>query len=280
MTRTDEIKQLLGMSESENTAIVTITPKIAKQLLEYNTHNRPRQESRIRDYAEDMKKGKWYLSESAIGFDADGVLTNGQTRLEACTIANVSFESIVCIVLEQNIHMDTGNVRKVVDNIVLNEAVSEYMNVNQNSLKVVCELIRIKNCNKRVTPEPVVEFCRKYGMWIDKAYEEGLLILQNSNAPGLSRVQTAAAFLIAYINGVDISKLKHIRTVLTNGISSDNNDIVIIGLRDKLMRMSSNKSTADRKIVYLATQSCINSYINRRCLRVIHTDREYFPIRL
>jgi hypothetical protein len=277
MTRLEEIKSLLGMKETEDVAIVEITPEVAEKLLMYNTHNRPRQERRIKEYIADMKNGRWCLSESAIGFDKDGVLTNGQTRLEACVTSGSTFSSIVCTVLEQNIHMDTGNTRKVIDNIILNGDADDYINVNHNSLKVICELIRFNNGIRRVTPEPVIDFCKKYGKYIDKAFEAGLFTLSNTSY-GLSRAQIAAAFLAAYINGVDITTLAHIRTVLSSGIVSDKNDASIIIWRDKLLKFAGVNTNAMKKQIYLGTQSIINSISTGKNLKRVHTDCEYYHV--
>jgi hypothetical protein len=225
----------------------------------------------------DMTKGKWCLSESVIGFDKEGVLTNGQTRLEACVNSGVTITSIVCTVLEQNIHMDTGNVRKVIDNIILNGDADNYINVNYNSLKVVCELNRLCNGNQRVTPEPVVEFCKKYGKYIDEAYDAGLLSLSN-NSSGLSRALIAAAFLAAYLNGVDITTLAHVKTVLSSGIVSEDNDTIIILWRDKLMKFAGDNKNVTRRQIYFGTQSVINSVHTGKSLKRIHTDCEYYHV--
>lgn len=277
MSKINEIKKILGMKSNENLKIVTITPEIADKLLMYNTHNRPRQLKRIKEYTADMKIGKWVLSESCIGFDSNGVLTNGQTRLEACINANAEFESIVCTCLEQNTHIDTGNVRKVVDNIILNGDADDYINVNASSLKVVCELLRLKNYNQRVTAEPVIEFCKQYGKFIDKAYDNGLLSMRGQTT-GLFKAQIAAAFLVALMNGVDVTTLAHIRTVLTSGMCKSSNDEIIIRWRDKLLSFNGTSSNVIKKQIYLGTQDVINSVYTGKSKKKITTDTEWYPI--
>jgi hypothetical protein len=175
--------------------------------------------------------------------------------------------------------MDTGNVRKVIDNIILNGDADDYINVNHNSLKVICELSRLCNRNQRVTPEPIVEFCKKYGKYVDDAFTAGLLTL-SSNTAGLSRVQIAAALLAALLNGVDITTLSHVRTVLSTGIVSEENDSIIILWRDKLLKFGGDNKTATRRQIYLGTQSIINSIYTGKCLKRVHTDCEYYPVDL
>lgn len=79
----------------KTTKIETITPDIAKQYLLTNTRNRRLRKTGVEKYARDMKAGRWMLTTDAIGFDENGVLTNGQHRLEACVETGIPFEAIV-----------------------------------------------------------------------------------------------------------------------------------------------------------------------------------------
>ena len=62
---------------------VTITPKRAAEMLEHNGHNRPLTRTRVREFAEAMKRGDWQLTHQGIAFDTDGQLKDGQHRLAA-----------------------------------------------------------------------------------------------------------------------------------------------------------------------------------------------------
>jgi hypothetical protein len=70
--------------------IVIITPERARALLTLNTHNRPIIQAAVEQYAEIMRRGKWRLTIEAIGISKEGVLLNGQHRLEAVCVAGVS----------------------------------------------------------------------------------------------------------------------------------------------------------------------------------------------
>jgi hypothetical protein len=60
-----------------------ITPEIAKDMLRRNPHNRPINWSKVEEYAETMRAGRWRLHDQGIMLDtADNVLT-GQKRLWA-----------------------------------------------------------------------------------------------------------------------------------------------------------------------------------------------------
>lgn len=62
---------------------VDVTPDLAEKWLLKNTHNRKLYETVVDSYALDMKRGNWILNHQGICFDEDGVLLDGQHRLEA-----------------------------------------------------------------------------------------------------------------------------------------------------------------------------------------------------
>lgn len=62
---------------------MTITPDIARQMLEKNVGNRPLSKRTLARYTKLMKDGEWGITTDAIGFDVNGRLMNGQHRLNA-----------------------------------------------------------------------------------------------------------------------------------------------------------------------------------------------------
>jgi hypothetical protein len=91
--------------------VVKITPAMAKKWLKKNTHNfRPVTRATVLKYADTMKKGKWVVSDTAISFDPDGNLVNGQHRLNAVIEAGVTVEFIV--IRNYTGFMATDNVKK------------------------------------------------------------------------------------------------------------------------------------------------------------------------
>lgn len=63
--------------------ITTVTPQIAKRLLEANDGNRPLSEALISQIAADIEHGYWVLNGETIIVSKDGQLNDGQHRLEA-----------------------------------------------------------------------------------------------------------------------------------------------------------------------------------------------------
>ena len=272
-----EIRDILGMEEDINLKQVRITPDMASELLKFNTHNRTRQKAREKEYAKDMEEGKFGLQESMITFDENGILTNGQTRLHACVLAKKEFSTTVFIGLEQNLHMDTGKSRNSVDNIQLSGVLHGVIEDNANSIKTVKALLRLSQHQSRVRDEEVIDFCKKYSKYITDADNLGLLNLTGGKK-FLFKAEIAASFLAATINGVSLTDLAHIRTILTDGRSVDDRDRVIQNFRDKVLEIGMSSSGTVKKQIYYGTQHVIYCYTNRKKTTTVRTESEYYPI--
>jgi len=81
---------------------ITITPEQAKKLLLNNETNRPKTLSVIKEYANDMREGKWELNGETIKLNSDGGLLDGQHRLEACILADTPFNTFIVQVKSDN----------------------------------------------------------------------------------------------------------------------------------------------------------------------------------
>lgn len=101
------------------TEIMTITPELATQWLEGNTHNRQVKPKVVQVYLEDMREGRWLLNGSTIVFDETGRLLDGQHRLWACIESDRPFPSIVVRGLSEAAFMtiDQGQKRTPADHL-------------------------------------------------------------------------------------------------------------------------------------------------------------------
>jgi len=64
-------------------SVETITPSIAKKMLELNAINRPLSEATVIKYANDIREGRWSYNGQDIIFSNNGFLIDGQHRLHA-----------------------------------------------------------------------------------------------------------------------------------------------------------------------------------------------------
>lgn len=82
--------------------VVTITPKDAEYLLGLNTGNRKKKVAAIRRYADEMRAGRWTLTNQGIGVSRSMTLIDGQNRLHACIEAGVPFQTVLITGLESD----------------------------------------------------------------------------------------------------------------------------------------------------------------------------------
>jgi hypothetical protein len=75
--------------------VVTITPEMAEKLLENNDHNRKVTQSRVNEYAQEIKDGMWLNNGESIIVSKSGRLLDGQHRLLAVVKAERSIEALL-----------------------------------------------------------------------------------------------------------------------------------------------------------------------------------------
>lgn len=98
-----------------------ITPEIAEQWLQKNTHNRNKSDRLVDLYAEAMRNDEWTLNGEPIIFDKTDRLQSGQHRLWAVIQADVPIWSVVVRGAEpEGIYtLDTGRKRRMTDALTL-----------------------------------------------------------------------------------------------------------------------------------------------------------------
>ena len=97
--------------------IVTITPEIAKRLLEQNNDNRKMKERVIKAIAQDIKNGHWKLNGESLIVTCDGELNDGQNRLMAIVRAGLPVPSLVVfgVTRDSRLTVDMGAARSVAE---------------------------------------------------------------------------------------------------------------------------------------------------------------------
>lgn len=75
--------------------ILGVTPAMAEAWLRTMVANRPISQKNVIEFAEAMYEGRWSLNGETIKFDGEGRLFDGQNRLQACLLADVSFRTYV-----------------------------------------------------------------------------------------------------------------------------------------------------------------------------------------
>lgn len=121
------------------TEVTDVTPAMAIQWLEANTHNRPVRPSFVELYAGDMKDGNWRLTHQGIGFDWNEVLVDGQHRLLAVVRAKVTVRMEVTYNIDPDAiaNIDGNILRKTGDQFGLVDGLT-----NGKRIAATCMVIR------------------------------------------------------------------------------------------------------------------------------------------
>lgn len=101
--------------------VLTVTPEMAEQWLEKNTHNRTLTKDHVQQLARAMANGEWELTYEAIRFNGDGTLIDGQHRLAAIVKSGVPIQTAVVFNLPRTTQLvvDGGKKRRLSDALQL-----------------------------------------------------------------------------------------------------------------------------------------------------------------
>lgn len=257
MENINELKQMLGITNRAD--VVNLSPSQAKEILKRNTNNRKLSSKTVSNLQKQMINGEFKLSNDAITFDSDGVLTNGQHRLTALALSEGKAESVPFLFgfdVQQFMGMDTGRRRTVQDNYTLMEkgALSDpKYSICLRIAQGACCWCNGEYNHKYISQEEYKNIINYLQNDLLDCYNNGLFSKSGSVTP----IAVMIAMFLAYLNGVDMSVLKHIYTVLNTGIIENVEDRCIIKLRDKILTMKGNGRTQTAaRITY--TMDCIS----------------------
>lgn len=246
-----EVKKILNLSDWDEVSYVEITPDQANDLLAYNRQNRPLSKRFIDDYAKQMKSGEWKLDSSAITFNNEGILTNGQHRLSAIVQANVPVRMLVAFGVENHPEMDRGKSRTIRENINIGNNVPERLRNRADIQKVATASLSMGR-HGRLTTLEAEEFLKKYEDQLIAAADMGLF----KGSRGVSSNAISVELFAAYMAGVSADILIRIRKVLNSGVTDGKQDAPIIALRDEILHTPSY-SKGGTKEIYNRVCYCI-----------------------
>ena len=103
-------------------SVVDMNPRLAEKILSLNVKNRKIAKPNLSSTVYKMKTSKWHENGESIIIGSDGVLKDGQHRLEATIKANHSWKAILVTGVDSNVmsSIDTGKNRSASDVLTLN----------------------------------------------------------------------------------------------------------------------------------------------------------------
>ncbi len=131
-------KQVERSKKTRFTAVgITITPGFASLLTEQNQGNRHLSDDHVARLADDMCNGRWVENGETIKFDRDGLLNDGQHRLYAAALNDVSFVTDIAfgVMRESRLTVDQGKKRMAKDILEI-----RYSNTVHNASSVATTL--------------------------------------------------------------------------------------------------------------------------------------------
>lgn len=104
------------------TTLVTLTPALARVLLEANPDNRVLSDMYVDNYARDIDNGNWALNGEAIVVSRDGLLNDGQHRCAAVVRVNKPIDVVMVFGAEREtrLTLDQGRARLTADYLSMN----------------------------------------------------------------------------------------------------------------------------------------------------------------
>lgn len=259
----------------------TITPDVAKQLLEKNTCNRSVNEDNLNSIIADMKKGNFHLTGESIKIAKDGTLLDGQHRLMALVKAGITIKIPVVRGLENDAFkwMDIGRKRQASDvlqiegykNATRIAAMSKFIiNFKRNKFFTVAG--SQNRSSHRITNNDISEFCLKHSETLYESYPYGFNKF-NKLLPGVT-----LASMHFILRGIDEGMADDFCHKISNGhdIASDSPIYLLRQMLTADLR-SRKKSPAIYRLAIIC--KAWNIYRSKKKVQILKWDsiKEPFP---
>ena len=266
---------MISRTESYN-AVMDVTSSQAARWLEGNTHNRPVNQGHVERLAGEMKAGRWQLTHQGIAFSEGGVLLDGQHRLWAIVMADVTVAMRVFFneSAESVEYVDGGLARNAADRMNLGHRFAK--DIGKAHLATLRCMVRGLGPMQRLAYGQEAELLGKHLSAIVFALDH---LTMSTRARGVATAITRGVVARAYYS-VDHNRLIHFCTVLKSGVATGAADEPIIVLRDFLVRTEKGRNRLDVvREQYGKTQRALKMHLAGETLtRLYATNVELFPL--
>jgi hypothetical protein len=249
------------------TEYVTITPAMAKEMLEKNKTNRDIKEYRITHWVKLMESQDWYITHQGLAFYEDGTLADGQHRLLAIIKVNRPVTFLVTYGLPRAAAMaiDSGVKRSLIDGIKIS-GIADWIEARHLQLAPVIGY-----------PRKLSDMQRIDFLYLIKEHAQFAVQCFPSNRRHLVPSIVQSAIAMAHHHGEDEAKLIRFCEVFFDGLMSDPSERVIILARDHFMNFTNN-GAKDKDDKYLKLQRAIQAYCKgEQVRRLIQPTDPIYP---
>lgn len=250
------------------TLTVAVTPAQAKEWLDSkNTRNRTMSDKLSRVYAADMLNGDWKQTHQGIAFYEDGVLADGQTRLKAITIANITLMMPVTFGLPCDVSegIDIHRKRTTANQL----SISGNGWIGKNEVAVIQQIHLLGGIKTAQSIHAIRRFA--------ESIEAAILFTKAHTSNTIRHITTApfkAAVALAFKHE-DTDRLTEFCAVCRSGIMTTSADVAAIRLREKLISMGDEKGSALGRIeVSLLTMRAIQLFCKKTIISKLITPKD------
>lgn len=253
-----------------------ITPQKAQVMLKNKAINRTISDGTVESYANDIKSNKWDEKVgSAISFDENGKLIDGQHRLSAIIKADKGVYTWVCRNASEKGIYDNNRRRSDRDQLMIGRPDYEPQYRDTRYIGTVKLIIRYngKSGNRRISPNEIIDFTDKHKEILDGYF----LKMPTTSVAKINIVAVKAALFAAYCAGVPIDDILQFYKVLSTGMSTRQEEFPIIAYRNYL---KDSQGTCKATIEELSRcQYALKKYLTKSCAkRTKVPDELLYPI--
>jgi len=228
--------------------VVTITPSIARHILDYNPDNRRLYESKVQEIAGDITAGRWRINGETIIVAKDGSLNDGQHRLWAVVEAGMPITTLMVFGVERDTRytVDMGIARSTGDFLGM-RGVKNYNHVASIS-RLYDTFSRGAYARKIIgqTKTYLLDVYRKNAKAIDDAASRAGTACTSSD--GVSRFAGVPAFGVAFLvcNRANPEMAEAFFARLSDGVGLKRSS-PILALRARLMIIQEQRLSTHEK---------------------------------
>jgi len=261
--------------QDPHSIVIDVTPEIAAAwLTECNTHNRRLIDAHVEALAGEMKDGRWRLTHQGIAFSTNRVLLDGQHRLWAIVISEVTVPMRVFFNEPANSIGAIDAIRPRGNDEIITLAGGLGI-VSRAELATLRAMTIGMGAYNRLAPGAEAEVLARHRQAVDFANE----ILPTAGFRGVATAVTRAVLARAYYS-CDVGKLRHFADVLQAGVATTEDDQPIILLLKFLIESAHvRRGRPQTRERYGKTERALAAYLaGERLGRLFAATAELFPL--
>ena len=251
-----------------------VTPAMAKKWLAHNTHNRHLFKPWASQLARDMTSGKWRTTHEGIAFGPNGILLDGQHRLQAVVESGKTIKMLVCRGLDVGSQLvcGGGKKRKAFEQITLGGSIGSVDTADEATAR---SMLRGYGSATKPTAQELEDFIGRHREAIQFAKVN---IHRRRMIPGISTGAVRAVVARAWYSA-EIPTLMHFCDVLTGGEPRTGDGVITLLWRAIIIENNQPRRTFSHKDRYAKTERALHAYLQGEKLTKLYpATKELFPL--